>query len=92
MKTKLGKGLIKGLKDAIKFEKGKKKLRTSFVQTPLKVYMCAMDPTDIALGAIDVIVYPTIAALKKKRTCWKECGIIEIEIKPKLVLRGTNEY
>lgn len=55
----------------------------------LKGYICGNDPLDFSLGAKDVVVYPTIEALKEKRTCWKECGILELEIKPKLILKGT---
>lgn len=54
----------------------------------IKGYMCATDPTDIHLGANDVVIFSSIKALKKKRTCWEECGIVEIEIKPKLIVKG----
>lgn len=28
-------------------------------------------------------LYSSIEKLKAKRTCWEECGILEIELKPK---------
>ena len=43
-------------------------------------YICGEDQTDISLGATDVVIYPTVEALKKKRTCWKECGIVEVKL------------
>lgn len=55
----------------------------------LKGYLCGNDPCDISMGANDVVIFSSIEALKKKRTCWKECGIIEIEIKGKVKVTGT---
>lgn len=54
----------------------------------LKGYICGTDTTDIHLGAKDVIIFPDIRSLKKARTCWKECGILEINLsKAKLVVK-----
>lgn len=41
-------------------------------------YICITDCTDLHLGAKDVIIYPTIVSLKKAKSCWMECGIIEV--------------
>ena len=42
-------------------------------------YICGTAPTDLHLGATDIIVYPTVAALKKgRKSCWKECGIMAL--------------
>lgn len=49
-------------------------------QRKLKGYICGTDISDISLGASDVVIYPSVALLKKKRSCWKECGIIEINL------------
>lgn len=54
-------------------------------------YICGTDPTDIHLGATDVVIFPTIKQLKKKRSCWKECGIYEVHLGVKKV-KGTNKF
>lgn len=41
-------------------------------------YICGTAPTDLWLGATDIIIYPTVKALKKARSCWKECGIMAL--------------
>lgn len=46
----------------------------------LKGYICGTDIMDISLGANDVVIFSSIDSLKKKRKCWKECGIIEIDL------------
>lgn len=38
-------------------------------------YVCGTDELDVSLGATDVVIFPTIEALKSKRSCWEECGI-----------------
>lgn len=56
----------------------------------VKGYICGTDTTEINLGATDVIIYPSVAALKKKRKCWKECGILEIEVEGRYVTPPTT--
>ncbi len=51
----------------------------------LKGYICGTDIHDISLGANDVKIYSSIEDLKINRTCWEECGIIELDIKVKYV-------
>ena len=54
-------------------------------------YICGTDPTDIWIGANDVKIFSSMAVLKKKRTCWKECGIYRIDLtKLKCVFRGKG--
>ncbi len=55
-----------------------------------KGYICGTDPMDVTLGASDVVIYSSIKALKKKRSCWKECGILEIDLSKLTVkVKGT---
>jgi len=59
-------------------------------QKPLKAYVCGNTPLEISIGASDMVLYPTKKALKKASPCWKECGILEIDLrKAKLVVKGT---
>lgn len=46
----------------------------------VKGYICGTDLQDISLGAKDVVIFPTVKFLKKKRSCWKECGILELNL------------
>lgn len=46
----------------------------------LKGYICGTTPTDVNLGANDMVIFSSVKALKKARTCWKECGILEINL------------
>lgn len=58
------------------------------LSSQLKVYVCGTDLNDLSLGATDVVVHPSVNSLKKRRGCWKECGILELSIKPKVVLES----
>lgn len=54
----------------------------------LKAYVCTTSiDTDLAMGAPDTTIYRTLRDLKSKRDCWKECGIYELEITVKRVVR-----
>lgn len=55
----------------------------------LKGYLCGGDHGDLSLGAIAVVIFSSIKALKANRTCWRECGIVEIDLKPKTKVKGT---
>lgn len=60
----------------------------------LKFYVCgtAYD-TDMALGAPDFRVFETVKDLKLARSCWVECGIYELEISVKRVVKKpTTPY
>ncbi len=58
----------------------------------LKGYICGTDITDIFLGANDVKIYSSIKDLKKSRSCWKECGIVELDLsKPKYVVKKISK-
>lgn len=43
-----------------------------------KLYLCGVD-LQHELGEADCPTYPSIEILKKMRTCWKQCGIVEVE-------------
>lgn len=46
-----------------------------------KAYICGIDwQCEIPFGANDVQLYSSVKALKKARTCWRECGIVELKI------------
>lgn len=58
----------------------------------IKAYLCTTDwNTELpVMQANDVRIFTSLSELKKQRTCWPECGIIEIEIKKKrTVKKGT---
>lgn len=42
-------------------------------------YICGTDPLEISFGARDRLIYPTVKSLKTDRSCWTECGILEID-------------
>lgn len=51
----------------------------------LKVYICGTDfQHHLGPGGdVDgVEIFNTLADLKRKKPCWKECGVVELEIKP----------
>lgn len=56
----------------------------------VKAYMCGTDwNTDLPLGANDVKLYTSLEVFKKTRTCWQECGIVEVKIiKTKTIKKG----
>lgn len=57
-----------------------------------KSYVCGTD-FDYEIGvADDVTLYSSIKALKKGRQCWKECGIVELEIKIKKWVEPQNLF
>jgi nickel-dependent lactate racemase len=52
------------------------------------VYVCETD-WEIEIGETsDIVIYPSIKSLKKHRQCWKECGIVELEVRKK---RSIND-
>jgi hypothetical protein len=44
------------------------------------VYTCGV-AFQHEIGETDVRFYESEEQLKKKRTCWKECGIVKVEVK-----------
>lgn len=56
---------------------------------PIKGYLCGTDLLDIKLGADDIKIFSSIETLKEARLCWEECGIVEIELNPKVIVKGT---
>lgn len=52
---------------------------------PRKLYTCGVDWQHEIGEAPDLEgkmpFYSTVKELKKKRTCWEECGIVEVEVK-----------
>jgi hypothetical protein len=70
-----------------------KKIEKILDELPKKVYVCGVDWQHEIGEAPDVIVYPSIESLKKHRTCWKECGIIELEVKKvRTVTKGKRTW
>lgn len=62
------------IKDANKIYKERK----------LKLYVCTEDwysELGQEMAKPDVVMYPSVKSLKKHRTCWEECGIVELEVK-----------
>ncbi len=54
----------------------------------LKAYVCiATIDTDLHFGAPSITLYPSLKDLKAERSCWKECGIYELEIKVKRIVK-----
>jgi hypothetical protein len=49
------------------------------------VYACKTT-WDFDMGEDVVKVYDSIEALKRDRTCWEECGIVELEVTLKNVI------
>ena len=49
-----------------------------------KSYVCGVDwQHEIGEGPNDIKLYSSLKVLKKERTCWKECGIVELDIRVK---------
>lgn len=48
----------------------------------LKVYICGVD-WEHEIKDVPITIYPSVRALKKDRTCYHECGIVELEVKVK---------
>jgi hypothetical protein len=50
-----------------------------------KLYCCGVDIQHEICEAPDLEgsmpLYSSVKELKKQRTCWKECGIVELELK-----------
>lgn len=45
-----------------------------------KAYVCGVDWQHEIGEVNDVKLYSSIEVLKEERTCWKECGIVELEL------------
>lgn len=58
----------------------------------IKAYICGTDwNTDLPLGAQDVQLYTDLKKFKASRTCYKECGIVEVEVEfKKRIMKGTG--
>ena len=56
----------------------------------IKAYMCGTDWFKELPDAQDVKIYTSLKKFKKDRQCYEECGIIEVEIvKKRIVKKGT---
>lgn len=61
----------------------KRNSKTSFV--------CGVDfQHEIGEGPNDIKLYSSLEVLKKQRTCWRECGIVELDIKIKRWVEPQN--
>lgn len=49
------------------------------MEKKIKVFTCGVD-YQYELGETICITYASIESLKKNCTCWKECGIVELEV------------
>lgn len=56
-----------------------------------KVYICGVD-WDHEIGECIVEVYPSVKSLKKNRTCWNQCGIVELEITLKRTVKKQMDW
>lgn len=45
-----------------------------------KFYICGTVSTDLYIGYESAEFFTSIKALKKKKSCWEECGILEVSI------------
>ena len=43
-------------------------------------YVCGVDYQHEIGETCDVVLYASVEDLKAKRTCWKQCGIVELKI------------
>lgn len=58
-----------------------------------KSYVCGVDwQHEIGEGPNDIKLYSSLEVLKKERTCWKECGIVELEISVKKWVEPQNLF
>lgn len=55
----------------------------------VNMYVCGRAMSDMQIGIPRTDVYKNVTALKKGRTCWKECGIDLVEVRRvRAVLKG----
>lgn len=55
----------------------------------IKGYICGTDWTDelTVMEANDIIIYPSIKSIKDNKKCLRECGIVELELKYKKLIK-----
>jgi hypothetical protein len=57
-----------------------------------KVYVCGTD-WDWEIGeAPSCDVYDSVESLKRKKTCWKQCGIVELEVRLSKVIEPSKKW
>lgn len=84
--TKLGKALIKSLKEA----NNPKGLRTS---KGMKAYICGTDWLhEWPEGSNFMELFATVKELKDGRLCWPQCGIVEINLIESRWVEPENFY
>lgn len=57
----------------------------------VKVYVCGVD-WDYEMGECILHVYPSVKSLKKKRTCWKQCGIVQLEVRQSRIIKKQMDW
>jgi len=59
----------------------------------IKAYLCNGDfYYELPNEAEDIILSPSIEALKRRKKCWKSCGILQVEITvTKVIKKGTDK-
>jgi hypothetical protein len=55
-----------------------------------KSYVCGVDWQHEIEECNDVKLYSSVKALKKARSCWEECGIVELDIRVKKWIYPQN--
>lgn len=61
----------------------------------LKLYVCETDwlhELGEEMKTPDVVMYPSVASLKRHRSCWEECGIVELEVKLNRYVRKSDFF
>jgi hypothetical protein len=56
-----------------------------------KKFYCCNVAAEWELFETATTLYPSVAKLKKARTCWKYCGIAEITMTGKAITKGRKE-
>lgn len=56
----------------------------------ISVFVCGVDFQHELGYASDIVVYPSVESFKKNRTCWEQCGIVELEVTLKRWVEPQN--
>jgi hypothetical protein len=54
------------------------------------VYMCGNDFVEELGSPSGGALFDDVEILKERRTCWRECGILELEITPKRYIEDAG--
>lgn len=57
-----------------------------------KGYICGTDLLEVAMKAPHLPeLFKSQAQLKRERSCWRECGIVEVEVKAKRYVKKAKK-